>query len=178
MQGHSDPCLNQLAACGSGGRGHLNASRNLHALIHRQGRSLPVSVTSISTPVRRIHKGYVKAEHISFPVLLPSSWLQYSLSVGGEAFLAGQCLDAEASIQQLFRSFWRKYQASNPSFEFFQRPDYQDVAGLSVPILIHGDEGRGSCKRPIMCISIQPLIGLCGLQKVNMNMCLVKHISP
>ena len=177
MQGYSDRYLNQLAACGPGGRGYLNASRNLHRLIHREGRCLNVNVNSVWTPVRFLRKGKVRKESIGMPVLMPSSWLRYSLSVGGEAFFAGECLDAEASVQQRFRSFWRKFQAIDPSFPFFQRADYQDVAGLSVPILIHGDEGRGSCKRPIMCISIQPLIGLRGLQEVNMRLCLVNQIT-
>ena len=162
-----DPSLARLAACGSGGRGQGNASRNLHALITRQGRTLPVKLDQIPTPVRLVFKGKVSKHDMQYPILKPSSWLKYSMHVGGEAFLGGHSLDAKDGYTSMLTQFWKNFQMSNPTFHFFERPDYPQVAPFSIPVLVHGDEGRGSGKNPIMCLCIQPLISWKGPSFVN-----------
>ena len=148
-----DKDIGLLAACGSG----KNHSRNLHELISRQGRMLAVDTDKVTAPVRVINKGRPRRTNMDFTVLNPSSWLRYSLSVGGEAFLGGKTLDGD--FRSMLQQFWTKYELKNPSFHLFQRPDYNlDLAGYCIPTLIHGDEGRGKAKRPIMVLSIQPLI--------------------
>ena len=126
-----------------------------------------MKVDAIKAPIREVKKGRVQKTEMDFACLLPSSWLAYSLSIGGEQFLGGHCLDSGHLFEEMFSGFWTKYQILYPDFPFFQRPDYPEIAKLSIPILVHGDEGRGSCKRPIMCLSVQPLVGWQGIGTTN-----------
>ena len=132
-----------------------------------------MKVDAVKAPIRKIHKSRIKKVQMDFACLLPSSWLAYSLSIGGEPFLGGHCLDSGHLFEEMFAGFWEKYQLLNADFPFFSRPDYPAVAKYSIPVLIHGDEGRGSSKRPIMCFSIQPLVGWLGISKVNSSGLLV-----
>ena len=63
----------------------------------------------------------------------------------------------------MLSDFWCKYQEI--------KPDFQLAAGLDrkfcVPIAIHGDEGRGKVKCPIMILAWQPLISWRGPEFVN-----------
>ncbi|CAE7260130.1 unnamed protein product, partial [Symbiodinium sp. CCMP2456] len=120
-QGAVEPALKDLAACGPGGSrvGH-NASRNLHRLISRTGRYLPVA---------------------AYPVLKPSSWVSYALSIGGEPILGGHSLQSEGACNML-ANFWKKYSMINPECPVFTRPDYsREFASRLIPMAIHGDEG-------------------------------------
>ena len=101
-------------------------------------------------------------------MLKPSSWLNYSLSVGGEAFLGGQSLDAEHAYCNMLLEFWQNYAMINPECAVFQRADYsREFASRLIPLAIHGDEGRGKAKHPIMILSVQPIIGAKGPGFVN-----------
>ena len=151
--------MKALAACGAGNTVGTNASRSLHRLIQRQGRTLPVQVQSVTVPVRIVSKGRPGKTDMPFPVIKPSAWLEYSLNVGGEAFLGGHSLiDEEGAYRSMFLKFWKDYQALHPECELFHR---------CVPLCVHGDEGRGKCRRPIMILSVQPIIGPKGPNYVN-----------
>ena len=157
-----------LAACGTGGRGHLNSSRNLHSYIAQKKRLLQIPVNLVSTPVRVIIKGKPRKDRMDFPTLLPSEWLRFSLHSGGEAFLAGNSLDAVEAYTSLLSDYWEKYERSHPSFHLFKRPDYgPELVARCIPCMVHGDEGRGKAKRPIMVVAIQPVISWKGPSHIN-----------
>ena len=154
--------LNRIAACGSGSKGPKNASRNLHKLIIRQGRSLPIDVTFIDAPVRLVRGGRPKVTQINFPVLLPSSWFRYFLKSCPEVILGGHDLEPTADWSSMFQHFWEHFNESMPGVH---------MNGLNpevcVPICIHGDEGRGKTHKPVMVISWQPLISSLGPAVTN-----------
>ena len=138
-----------------------NASRNLHKLMVRDGRQLPIDVTMVPTPVRLL-KGKPRVDTVDFPVLLPSTWLRFMLSIGGELILGGHELHSESDWRGMFRSFWSNFQRSQPGVDLGQiSPD------MALPLCVHGDEGRGRAKRPIMCISFQPMISHLGPAVTN-----------
>ncbi|CAE7855493.1 hypothetical protein AK812_SmicGene2567 [Symbiodinium microadriaticum] len=92
----------------------------------------------------------------------------YSLHVGGEAFLGGHPLDAEDAYCNMLADFWQNYAAINPECAVFKRPDYsREFASRLIPMAVHGDEGRGKAKHPIMILSVQPVIGPKGPDFVN-----------
>ena len=159
--GVTDRQLALLAACGTGGKGQKNASRNLHRLIVKQGRSLPIDVTFVPTPVR-MWRGKVRAQIANLPVLLPSTWLQFMLSMGGELILGGHNIQDDTGWRAMFRDFWRHFDRCHPGIE---------RNGISseraIPCCVHGDEGRGRGKRALMVVSIQPLISWLGPAVLN-----------
>ncbi|CAE7220137.1 unnamed protein product [Symbiodinium sp. CCMP2592] len=145
-----DVQLSELAKCGQGGRNH---SRNLHRLIHRTGRTLPVTVTTVPTPIR-ILKGKPKVHTCNYPTMMLSSWAKQLFSTGGQFLLSGYTID-DVKYRGLFKDFWTQYQQVEPELDFYSRDFEWETA---IPFSFHGDEGRGKLKRPIMIEAYQPLI--------------------
>ena len=109
---------------------------------------------------------------MQYPVLLPSAWLRFSLHSGGEAFLGGNTLDAVEAYTALFSDYWEKFRHVHPEFHLYSRPDFDErMASRCIPCLLHGDEGRGKAKRPIMVLSMQPHISHKGPSYTNSSGC-------
>lgn len=81
--------------------------------------------------------------------------------------MGGCTLDDPSAFMAKLQTFWRNYKVVDPSLPFFRKHDENSYSSC-VPIAIHGDEGRGRAKQPIMVISIQPLLPL-GDKKSNME---------
>ena len=61
-------------------------------------------------------------------------------------------MDEIDSFSNTLELFWNRFLAAHPGFEFVGSP------GLAIPYCLHGDEGRGKGKKPIMVLSLQPLV--------------------
>ena len=118
-----------------------------------------MQVTPIPTRVRLL-KGKPKVETMQYPTLQASSWAKYMLEHCSEVLLGGINIRLVADWQRMFEDFWRKFQLSQPGFEV-------PFPKTSIPIAIHGDEGRGKAKRPIMCMALQTLISYLGPAVTN-----------
>jgi hypothetical protein len=92
------------------------------------------------------------ASHSGLGGLHFSSWWPF--------FLGGNTLDdnAKAFRGELDR-FWRNYRKIDPTFPFF-RDNSESCYEHCIPIALHGDEGRGRAKQPILVMSVQPLLPL------------------
>ena len=66
----------------------------------------------------------------------------------------------------MLTDFWEGYKETDPD-----HPVYESGQDLSthVPYMIHGDEGRGKGKVPILVESIQPLISYLGIGRTNQS---------
>ena len=162
-QGVIDRDLRLMAECGNGSH---NESRNLHCLIHRQGRTLPVQVNTVPTRVR-ILRGKPKVSTTNFPVLYLSEWSKTLFSLGGKLLLGGFTLDDEAGFRQMFRQFWQDFKHVRPDLDLYTRDDID--YSMCIPVGYHGDEGRGKLRRPVMILSYQFLIGHKGPDFSNMS---------
>ena len=93
---------------------------------------------------------FMKWKHI-----LPlSSWVQTSFNLGGHFFLGGKSTEC---FEEFFKIWWTGYKKMDPNLPFFN--DFgEKFVRASLPIALHGDEGHGRYKRPIMIFSYQPLI--------------------
>lgn len=134
-----------------------NASRNLHALIHRRGKTLPIPVTAVMTPIRVSRRRKVMDR--PWPTLLLSSWLKIGCGpeYKGQYFFGGLTLDKLPQIEDMLAEFWKKYSAIDP-----QEAPKESRRCRTIPWFLHGDEGRGQCKRPLLVISYQPVLGFAG----------------
>ena len=64
----------------------------------------------------------------------------------------------------MYRSFWHHFNKSMPGVQMGgASPE------ASIPIAIHGDEGRGKTRKPIMIIAWQALIGYLGPAVTNLS---------
>ena len=130
-----------------------NPSRHLHNYIAKKGRALPVQLTMVEAPIWVRKPCQVK--RLDWPVLHLSSWLKTSMEeFGGFHFLGGKTLDNIEQVQCELATFWERYAFLDT------RPPPSDPR-VTIPIQVHGDEGRGQVKRPVMIIAFQAILGWC-----------------
>lgn len=148
--GLADPLLSKMARCGKT-RTDSHICRNLHRTVRSFGKDLPVSITTVSTTHLR-KKRKIPVQH---PVLLPSNWAETIFNYGGHFLMQGKDLSDAGQFSQDLTDFWRNFCATHPDFKL---PAAQ--WDHSIPICLHGDEGRGRLKHPVMVMSLQPLLPL------------------
>ena len=147
--------LRDMAGCGKH-RNDSHACANLHKLLHRSGHMLPVKFSFASTPVRLAVRGSSKKALVRFPLLKLSDWCHTIFRNGGQFLLGGQTLDHATEFSHTLRLFWKRFKCVEPQLPFYEDPD--NDWGYCIPVALHGDEGRGSGKKPVMVLSAQPLI--------------------
>lgn len=69
-------------------------------------------------------------------------------------------MDEVSLAEEMFEEFWTRYQRVDTMISPAQ-------PRRTIPVFVHGDEGRGLVKRPIMVVSIQPIIGSSGENTTN-----------
>ena len=134
-----------------------NHCRRLHAFARKTECLLSVRVQKVQTIVRQIEKSKVHEVEIDYPVLPLSSWMETSFNLGGHFFLGGKGLSSFSQFSKILCDFWRRYRPLDPDLPFFEdvgEPYYH----CSFPVAVHGDEGRGRYKRPILVLSFQPVL--------------------
>ena len=129
------------------------------------GRRLNVKKSSVELWVRSSRKRLAQ-RLVNYPVLLPSDWVDLLFSYGGHFFLGGRSLESQDTLKEVeaeLDQFWTRYRVIDESF-----PMFHDLAREEwkrcIPIAIHGDEGRGKAKAPVMVISFQCILPLVGKQ--------------
>ena len=147
----------KLARCGKSKHG-TNACRNIHRLLKKSQRMLPVEVTYVQTMMRRARKRPMTCVH--YPVLNLSQWARYIFSTGGHFFLQGKDLTNMGAVQDNLQTFWERWKQTEPEFPFLQ--DFPDPRAWrsAIPLAVHGDEGRGRLKRPVMIVGLQSILPL------------------
>lgn len=128
-------------------------------MIHKTGKQLPVKVSTVRLWVRTSRRR-VHLIPTNYPVLRIRDWVDCIFRHGGHFFWGGNTLDdnAKAFRGELDR-FWRNYRKIDPTFPFF-RDNSESCYEHCIPIALHGDEGRGRAKQPILVMSVQPLLPL------------------
>lgn len=98
------------------------------------------------------------AENYKFPCLLPTDLISEMISLDLVNKLMGECPVAEMEEQLLL--FWRRYAKEYPRHEIYSKGCHDDIPlRRSLPLYLHGDEGRGYKRTGIMLISMQGAIG-------------------
>ena len=148
--------MKRLARCGRS-KVDRNMCRNLHGLIRRDRKILPVKVSSVETMWRTSRKK--PARHVKYPVLRLSDWARCSLSKGGHIFLGGHDLeDHGVEFGNTLDQFWSRFRDTDPTFPFFTDFPSREAWRTAIPLAVHGDEGRGRLKRPVMVLATQIVI--------------------
>lgn len=169
-QGVHDPKISRMADGARYDTNQSNASRNLAKFIFSSNKALNVPVSAVQTPLKS--RAFSRSRQIEvepWPVFHLSDWLKVSFAdpYRGFYWLGGFRLEDLDFAGQLLTNFWQKYRYVDPSMTL------PEVPSRTLPLCIHGDEGRGQCKRPIMVISFQPLLGWTGNETVNSKGCFV-----
>ena len=126
-------------------------------------------MTLVPTKVKVLQRCRQQAD-VPFPVLLPTSWFKFLLLNHPKVLLGGYELAEVSCWQQLFRDVWSRLNVIEASCYSSDRDALEDDAETCrIPIMVHGDEGRGRNKVTTMVISVQPLVGWLGPEFLNMS---------
>ena len=163
--------LRDLARCGVS-RDDPHMCRNLHRLIKRASRQIKISITDIRAPIRTSKRGRpLRWKYAAYPILLPSSWADSIFRSGGHFWMGGCTLQDADSFGEVLSQFWHRFKVVQPQLQFYEE---QHDWHRCIPFAIHGDEGRGKGKKPVMVLSLQPLVTSHDMSVSNMSGCLVQ----
>ena len=169
--------MSRLAKCTVNENRERNLRRNLHQLVAKHGRQLNIQISHVKCRVKNYRKGKVRTETVSWPVIHLSQWMHCMLAQGGELLLAGHNVSKTDGWQRVFNQFWKEYQLVDPS-----HPIYHDVEESLhrnfIPYTLHGDEGRGRNKTPVLIESFCPVVSYKGVEYTNIKSLFVeKYIN-
>ena len=149
----------------STGNSKSNVDRNLRRCIHKAGVTVPVEITLVPTTVQ-IRKPKVKVESVYWPTLSMRSWISIIAESYPEIMFAGFRFEEEHLWKPLFSWFWDQYKKIDGSHPAFHELDQASLSS-SVPIMLHGDEGRGLRSQAFMVESWQFVISHLGPYTTN-----------
>ena len=166
-EGVVDPAMDALASCVADNPGEQNLRRNLHKYIHKQGKTLPVEISCAPCFVRKA-VGKISFVQVAWPVIMLSTWLRYMLVKASKLILAGHHITDPMKWKKTFKKFWRNYRYIDPSHPIFGE-DNPHAYEMFIPYTVHGDEGRGRNKVPVMVESFCPIISNRGQKVTNLK---------
>lgn len=118
-----------------------------HRVFKSFGQSVPVRISRCDLPTKK-----------QFPWIKCSDWVKYLVDSDRLDLLVG-VRDIE-DMQPLLLEFWDRYFDCAPSHEIYQRHmDGLIDVSRTIPILHHGDEGRGYKHLQVMVASTHGLLG-------------------
>lgn len=155
--GLADRLLSKMAKCGKS-KLDSHICRNLHSTAKKFDKVLPVQISSVPTSVR-ISRRRPQRVPVNYPVLYLSDWAECIFNGGGHFFLGGRSLDQLGEFQSILLDFWEKFHIADPNFGFCNEVPRSEWH-QAIPIALHGDEGRGRQKLPVMVMAAQTVIPL------------------
>ena len=152
--------LQRLAKCANSS--DSNICRNLHRLLAHSDFSLQVEIQHAIISFR--HARTRRVRELPWPIMKLSSWVRYIMEAGGQLLLQGHHISQVHSWQQDLKEFWDLYERVDSTHPVFR--DGLNRA-TTLPYFLHGDEGRGRYRQPIMVLSFQGLFSHLGKHRLN-----------
>ena len=100
-----------------------------------------------------------------WPMLRVGAWVKHILMTKPKVLLAGGTLSEPLSWQISLQKFWQCYREIRPNHDAFLLG--KDQLQNTIPIMVHGDEGRGLGRKPFMVLGWQPMVSFKGLSFSN-----------
>ena len=123
-----------------------HADRFTRALFRKHSLSLPIEIEDVEHEVVEGVLKTITTQHVT-----PESWIKY-LMQEDPSLICGN----SGSPQSNFRAFWTFFQRTHAEHEVFRTG--KDLSS-TIPILIHGDEGRSIKKTAYLVLSFESPIG-------------------
>ena len=166
--GVKDPVLEDIGRSErTSSKSYRNISRNFHRRLSKSGKVLPVKVSMERVWVRQ-QRPRVRQIQLAYPMIALRDWGELLLNSHPNLMLGGFSLKQVSEYTEMFTRFWTRYQHLDPSHPIYATHP-ESVRGRCIPFLVHGDEGRGKGKVPILIQSFQMLIGPKGEQTTNIS---------
>ena len=165
LKGVHDPTLRKLGKCANGDN-DSNICRKLHRMLSNSEFTLQVEIGYTQLDIKHPRKRHDLM--VPWPTISLTSWLQYIMQVqGGQLLLQGHHINQPHLWREALRSFWSKYESVDPLHPVFQDEKLRKDLNCTIPYLVHGDEGRGRMKQPILVIAFQGVLSHLGIGRLN-----------
>lgn len=135
------------------------SERDVRKIVEDYQLTLPIERSEIPTTPGVMYKGSLEG-------LSLMAWLQFFVHYRAWHMLCGLKNSNPRREQQILLEFWKRFRRMRPTHSIFRRRDID--LSRCIPLLIHGDEGRGRKKAPFLCISYYSYIGF-GTKEANKN---------
>lgn len=175
--GVTDPSMEKLARYrrSTSGKKGKNASRDFYRYIHRDDKVFHVDVSYVRLVVKRKkpNKSGRKINQeieVDYPVIHFSSWLRSVLHSCPQFFLGGFGLDDIDQWGDMFELYWNMYAETDEGHPINRRS--REDKRRTIPLALHGDEGRGLAKVPLLVQAFQVVIPHNGPNELNIK----KHL--
>ena len=94
----------------------------------------------------------------SFPVLSVKDTVNYLVQSKNLSKLMGDT--SLENMQSTLLEFWRRYQLEFANYQVYDAASQGKLSlSRTIPVYLHGDEGRGYKKSPVMIVALQGCIG-------------------
>ncbi|CAE7465311.1 FAM186A, partial [Symbiodinium sp. KB8] len=100
-----DPEMDQIGRLGAAN--YRNAARNLHKFVHREGKTLPIPISTAPLTIRKKGGGCVD---VNYPILRLTDWMEFILGKAGGQFLLAGYHVWETGYEDVFSRFWERQQ--------------------------------------------------------------------
>lgn len=145
-----------------------NLRRNLHSMASKSGLQLNVDISYLKCPVQEVRGAKIMKRTVLWPVIHFSQWLECALQCNPKLVLAGKSLDDISAWQSIFESFWMRYEEVDPTHPIYSMVEVGNRR-FYIPLSVHGDEGRGKNKTPVLIESFSPIISYKGPDYTNLS---------
>ena len=150
-----------------------NAARDLHQWATRSGSAFAVPISQVPVQVRRFQRNHNRARKvvttkIPYPVLHLSSWFASIMVNFSKFFLGGFEIAETKKYEEMLGEFWANYESFQPTHPIYSSKTLEERRKC-IPYALHGDEGRGACKVPLLVISFQVIIPYTGPENLSQS---------
>eukprot|EP00435_Cladocopium_sp_Y103_P046752 s144_g13.t1 len=126
-----------------------------HAVFKKFGQSLDIKISKTDLVSKK-----------DFPYVPFGAWLRHLVEMDQLDQLVG--VKDVSQMKQILATFWNRFGAINPDHFICSRDDPEFDKEMCIPVLYHGDEGRGLKKKQLMVLSTHGVLGR-GSHKSNDN---------
>ncbi len=139
--------------------------RNLRRCIHKAGVTLDLELELVETTIQ-LKKPKLMVRKVFWPCFSMYSWVR-TLSTSFPEYMFGgfRLEEEEKEWRSLFKWFWSIYRGYDSDHPIYQMEAVD--TSLCIPIMTHGDEGRGLRSQAFMVQSFQFLISHLGPYTTN-----------
>ncbi|CAK9116976.1 unnamed protein product [Durusdinium trenchii] len=139
-----------------------NSERDVEQVSRKYNLQLPV-------PIREIQKSPGVRYSGNFHVIALESWLQFIIDHNVWHMLLGLHNADPKRERALLREFWRLYRLAEPDHQVWAEIEKHGIkVEHLLPVVMHGDEGRGRKRGPFLVTSYHSMIGF-GTVLANAN---------
>ena len=103
---------------------------------------------------------------MNYPILRLTDWMEFILGTAGGQFLLAGYHTWETGFEGVFSRFWDRLRPSNETHDVYTIKTAEERA-RTIPMCIHGDEGRGLAKVPVLITNFQCVVPWLGEDHLN-----------